>query len=172
MSSRFPHWWMKGRFCHKKAFRLRLILLWHFQKGTSRPWHMNWMLFSLLSAHQLSKFYSRENEDYHRYPRYPQETLETLGATLSTWKLLELWQGYNQIDAGYHSNSVRSYFCRCSFLRLPICTVKSLSEALIFASTNPQFEDKLSMDLQDFMSLEFSYIELVIQWTICRHIVG
>ena len=85
-------------------------------------------------------------------------------------------------------------------------TGKSLSEALIFASTNPQYDNILFIELpvqymkipssnlgrtccvqklfwisetisvhnmfsQGF-SLEFSWIELVIQWSICRQIVG
>ena len=41
---------------------------------------------------------------------------------------------------------------------------KSLSEALIFASTNQQYKDKL------FIELQVQYMK--IQWTICRHIVG
>ena len=85
-------------------------------------------------------------------------------------------------------------------------TGKSLSEALIFASTNPQYDDGLFIELQvqymkipssqhgenmlctkialnvrnNFVhnmfslgwNLEFSCIKLVIQWTICHHIVG
>ena len=85
-------------------------------------------------------------------------------------------------------------------------TGKSLSEALIFASTNTQYDDRLFIELQvqymkipssnlgrtccvqklfwmsetisvhnmfsPGLNLEFSCIELVIQWTICCHIVG
>ena len=80
-------------------------------------------------------------------------------------------------------------------------TGKSLSEALIFASTKPQYDGRLFIELQvqlyikipssehgkdmcltfrtiyvhnmfsPGLSLEFSCIELVIHWTICRHIV-
>ena len=35
-----------------------------------------------------------------------------------------------------------------SFHVIPICTGKSLSEALIFASTNPQFDDRLFIEFQ------------------------
>ena len=90
-------------------------------------------------------------------------------------------------------------------------TGKSLSEAFIFESTNPKYDDRLFIELQvqymkipssehggenvvytncflfllwhseQFMyttcsehvlSLQFSCIKLVIQWTICRHILG
>ena len=84
-------------------------------------------------------------------------------------------------------------------------TGKSLSEALIFASTNPKYDDKLFIELQvqymKIASLEHEentlrticahklffvfvltfrtiyvhnmfWTELVIQWTICLHIVG
>ena len=85
-------------------------------------------------------------------------------------------------------------------------TGKSLSEALIFASTNPQYHDRFFFELQvrymkipswnlggtccvqklfwmtetisvhnmfsPGLSMEFSCIELVIQWTICCDIVG
>ena len=85
-------------------------------------------------------------------------------------------------------------------------TGKPLSEALIFASTNPIYDDKMFIELQvqymkipssilgrtccvqklfwmsetisvhnmfsPGLNLEFLSIELVIQWTICRHIVG
>ena len=112
-------------------------------------------------------------------------------------------------------------FCRCNCQSSPltgsknrfsfdqsekkILTGKSLSEALIFASTNPQYDDRLFIELrvqymkiassehaqnmlytqivfcfdiqnnlctQHILSLEFSCTQLVIQWTICRHIVG
>ena len=88
---------------------------------------------------------------------------------------------------------------------IEISTGKSLSEALILASTNPQYDDRLFIELrvqykkttstvhvvyancflfwhsEQFMyttcswhvlRLAFSCTELVIQWTICRHIVG
>ena len=85
-------------------------------------------------------------------------------------------------------------------------TGKSLSEYLVFASTNPQYNNRLFIELKiqymkipnsnlgrtccvqklfwmsetisvhnmfsPVLSLEFSCIALVIQWTICRHIVG
>ena len=80
-------------------------------------------------------------------------------------------------------------------------TGKFLSEALIFASSNPQYDDRMFIELQvqyikfqaqtfvqklfltfrtifvhnmfsPGLSLEFSCIELIIQWTICCHIVG
>ena len=86
-------------------------------------------------------------------------------------------------------------------------TGESLSEALIFLSTNPQYDDRLFIELRVHcsvhenvklrtrkgclhklfwmsetifvhnmyspgLSLDLSCIELVIQWTICRNIVG
>ena len=61
-------------------------------------------------------------------------------------------------------------------------TGKSFSEVLIPASTNPQYDKRLSSELpvqymkipssEHVLSLEFSCTELVIQWTIFCHIVG
>ena len=82
-------------------------------------------------------------------------------------------------------------------------TGKSSLEALILASTNPQYDKRLFIELHastvhencklstccvhklffcfdiqsnlcthHVLSLQFSYTELVIQWTICRRIVG
>ena len=70
-------------------------------------------------------------------------------------------------------------------------TGKSFSEGLIFASSNPQYDDRLFIELQvQYMKIpssnlgrtifvhnmfswcsEFVFF-MVIQWTICRHIVG
>ena len=86
---------------------------------------------------------------------------------------------------------------------LPVsCTGKSFSEVLISASTNPQYDKRLSSELlvqymkipsseqtknnlcaqhvllmfsscsPHVLSLEFSCTELVIQWIICCHIGG
>ena len=97
-------------------------------------------------------------------------------------------------------------FAITSLMKSIHVTAKSLWEALIFASTNPQNDNRLFIELQvqymkipssnlgrtccvqklfcisetisvhnifsPDLSLEFSCIELVIQWTICRHIVG
>ena len=94
---------------------------------------------------------------------------------------------------------------------LLVGTGKSFSEALVLASTNPQYHKRLSIELRvqymkipssehvknmlcaqncfecqnknkkqflytacswNALSMEFSFTELVVQWTICRHIVG
>mgnify|MGYP007048895123 CR=1 FL=1 len=76
-------------------------------------------------------------------------------------------------------------------------TGKSFSEALIHVSTNSQYDKRLFIEvrvqymkipssehiglcfdiqnnlcIQHVLSLEFSFTEIVIQWIICRHIVG
>ena len=57
-------------------------------------------------------------------------------------------------------------------LAIDLCAGKSLSEALIFASTNPQYDDRLFHTFKTIfvhnmfspgLSLEFSCIELLIQ---------
>ena len=68
------------------------------------------------------------------------------------------------------------------FLKTVFSTGKSLSEALIFASTNPQYDDRLFIELrvqymkiassQHVLSLQFASTELAIQLTIFCHIVG
>ena len=49
-------------------------------------------------------------------------------------------------------HSERSYYLQNWYFRdYPTFTGKSLSEALIFASTNPQYDDRLFIELQRFL---------------------
>ena len=128
---------------------------------------------------------------------------------LILWMWGKSWCNPSVLEA--FSYLVQDEFLRYGYntslvLELITSTGKSLSEGLIFASTNPQYDDRLFIELQvqyikirtsnlgrtccvqklfwmsetisvhnmlsPGLSLEFSCIELVIQWTIWRHIVG
>ena len=113
---------------------------------------------------------------------------------------------YQISDITMQNSILHHKFLYCSTTKKALRTGKSLSEALIFASTNPQYDDRLFIELQvqcmkipssnlgrtccvqklfltfrtifvhnmfsPGLRLEFSCIELVIQRTICHHIVG
>ena len=91
-----------------------------------------------------------------RQPLFPDSTKEAVD-------LAEM------MDGGGHSKQRRENFAKTAQSKffLQSSTGKSLSEALIFASTNPQYDDRL------FIELQLQYIKIPSSWEnmLCTEIV-